>query len=41
LGYLRHLFKLNDTLFQRLATIHNLRFMTLLTGRLREIHYAP
>jgi queuine tRNA-ribosyltransferase len=35
-GYLRHLFKINDTLFFRLATIHNLRFMTMLTQRLRE-----
>src|SRR6266536_964757 len=36
LGYLNHLFKINDTLFFRLATIHNLRLMTLLTERLRE-----
>ena len=36
LGYLHHLFKINDTLFFRLATIHNLRFMTQLTERLRE-----
>ncbi len=35
LGYLHHLFKINDTLFFRLATIHNLRFMTQLTERLR------
>ena len=35
LGYLRHLFKLNDSLYPRLATIHNLRFMTQLTARLR------
>ncbi|MEJ5201192.1 MAG: tRNA guanosine(34) transglycosylase Tgt [Anaerolineales bacterium] len=35
LGYLRHLFKLNDSLYPRLATIHNLRFMTQLTTRLR------
>ncbi len=40
LGYLHHLFKINDTLFFRLATIHNLRFMTMLTQRLRESHYA-
>ena len=40
LGYLHHLFKINDTLFFRLATIHNLRFMTMLTQRLREDHYA-
>ena len=37
LGYLRHLFKMNDTLFQRLATMHNLRFMTQLTSRIREV----
>lgn len=30
LGYLHHLFKLNDSLYFRLATIHNLRFMTQL-----------
>lgn len=35
-GYLHHLFKINDHLFHRLATIHNLRFMTLLEDRLRE-----
>ena len=35
LGYLHHLFKINDALFLRLATIHNLRFMTQLTERLR------
>ncbi len=40
LGYLHHLFKINDTLFFRLATIHNLRFMTMLTQRLRESHHA-
>lgn len=34
LGYLHHLFKIKDVLFQRLATIHNLRFMVLLTERL-------
>ncbi|GCE25799.1 tRNA-guanine transglycosylase [Dictyobacter alpinus] len=39
-GYLHHLFKINDTLFFRLATIHNLRFMTMLTERLRELYYA-
>jgi len=36
LGYLHHLFKINDTLYQRLATLHNLRFMTLLMDQLRE-----
>lgn len=35
LGYLHHLFKLNDSLYPRLATIHNLRFMTQLMARLR------
>ncbi len=40
LGYLHHLFKINDTLFFRLATIHNLRFMTMLTQRLRENYHA-
>lgn len=35
LGYLHHLFKLNDALFGRLATIHNLAFMAQLTDRLR------
>ncbi len=35
LGYLHHLFKLNDTLYPRLATIHNLRFMTQLMASLR------
>lgn len=39
-GYLHHLFKINDSLFFRLATIHNLRFMSMLTQRLRESHYA-
>lgn len=36
LGYLHHLFKLNDNLFPRLATMHNLRFMTLLMNSLRQ-----
>jgi queuine tRNA-ribosyltransferase len=35
LGFLHHLFKVNDGLFHRLATMHNLRFMTLLEQRLR------
>jgi queuine tRNA-ribosyltransferase len=34
-GYLHHLFKLNDNLFFRLATLHNLNFMVRLTERLR------
>lgn len=33
-GYLHHLFKMGDNLYFRLATIHNLRFMTQLTERL-------
>jgi queuine tRNA-ribosyltransferase len=37
LGYLHHLFKTGDWLFQRLATLHNLRFMTQLTERLRSV----
>ena len=36
LGYLHHLFKIGDSLFLRLATIHNLRAMVRLTRRLRE-----
>lgn len=40
LGYLRHLFKINDSLFLRLATIHNLRFMTQLTERIRLNSHA-
>ena len=36
-GYLHHLFKMNDGLYARLATIHNLRFMTQLTDRIRTI----
>jgi queuine tRNA-ribosyltransferase len=36
LGYLHHLFKINDSLFPRLATIHNLYFMNTLMRRLRE-----
>lgn len=35
LGYLHHLFKLGDAAFQRLATIHNLRFMARLMDGLR------
>jgi queuine tRNA-ribosyltransferase len=36
LGYLHHLFKINDSLFYRLATLHNLRFMVQLVERLKE-----
>jgi queuine tRNA-ribosyltransferase len=34
IGYLHHLFKTGDWLYYRLATLHNLRFMTQLTERL-------
>jgi len=34
-GYLRHLFKINDSLYQRLASIHNMRFMARLMDVLR------
>lgn len=40
LGYLHHLYKLNDNLYSRLATVHNLRFMTMLMARLRELKRA-
>jgi queuine tRNA-ribosyltransferase len=40
-GYLHHLFKINDSLFPRLATMHNLRFMAELTERLRTLLGAP
>jgi len=36
MGYLHHLFKTGDWLYHRLATMHNLRFMTQLTERLRN-----
>jgi queuine tRNA-ribosyltransferase len=36
-GYLHHLFKAGDSLFFRLATIHNVRFMTRLTSYLTEL----
>jgi queuine tRNA-ribosyltransferase len=35
-GYLHHLHDINDTLYTRLATIHNLRFMAQLMDRLRS-----
>jgi len=40
LGYLRHLFKLGDCLYQRLATMHNLHFMARLTESLRAEPHA-
>ena len=36
IGYLHHLFKTRDWGYFRLATLHNLRFMTQLTERLRK-----
>ena len=36
IGYLHHLFKQGDTLFMRLATLHNLRFMALLCERIQK-----
>lgn len=41
LGYLHHLQKIGDTLYYRLATIHNLRFMAQLIERLRSQGDAP
>jgi queuine tRNA-ribosyltransferase len=35
-GYLHHLFKIGDSSFYRLATMHNLRFMAMLMERLRS-----
>jgi queuine tRNA-ribosyltransferase len=35
-GYLHHLHKVNDTLFYRLATIHNLRFMMQLMDLIKK-----
>jgi queuine tRNA-ribosyltransferase len=37
LAYLHHLYRVNDSLFYRLATMHNLRFMMQLMARLREL----
>jgi queuine tRNA-ribosyltransferase len=36
IGYLRHLHKCGDTLYFRLATLHNLRFMMQLMSALRS-----
>lgn len=36
-AYLHHLFKVNDSLFYRLATMHNLRFIMQLMARLKEL----
>ena len=40
-GYMHHLFKINDSAFYRLATIHNLRFMVQLCQRLRLRQAGP
>lgn len=40
IGYLRHLFKMNDALYMRLATIHNVRVLTRLCEILRERKYG-
>jgi queuine tRNA-ribosyltransferase len=37
IGYLHHLFKSSEASFQRLATIHNLRFMARMMAALRPI----
>lgn len=39
-AYLRHLFRIRDTLAARLATLHNLRFYAQLIGRLRSLPRA-
>jgi queuine tRNA-ribosyltransferase len=38
IAYLHHLFKSKDTLFYRLATIHNLRFMVRLMERIKAMN---
>ena len=38
LGYLHHLYRMRDTAYFRLATMHNLRFMTRLIQDLRSAH---
>lgn len=40
LGYVRHLYKVGDGLYARLATLHNLRFMERLMTLLRERRHA-
>lgn len=41
IGYLHHLFKMGDHLFFRLATMHNLRFMTELCARMSRRGEQP
>lgn len=40
-GYLHHLWRIGDSLFMRLATIHNLSFMSQLMDRLRRPGALP
>jgi queuine tRNA-ribosyltransferase len=40
IGYVHHLFKINDGLAFRLATIHNLRFITQVTELMRKNRHA-
>lgn len=40
LGYLHHLFQVGDSLALRLATMHNLRFMTRWMARLQEVRHG-
>jgi queuine tRNA-ribosyltransferase len=40
-SYLRHLFQVGDMTAARLATIHNLRFYSILMEKLREIYLSP
>lgn len=40
IGYLHHLYKVNDSLYFRLATIHNLRHMALVMAKLQQRHPA-
>ncbi|HEY3290969.1 MAG TPA: tRNA guanosine(34) transglycosylase Tgt [Anaerolineae bacterium] len=41
IGYLHHLFKISDSLYFRLATIHNLRHMALVMVRLQQRRPQP
>jgi queuine tRNA-ribosyltransferase len=38
MGYLFHLYRMRDSSYMRLATKHNLRFMTQLIERLRHLN---
>lgn len=39
-AYLRHLYKIGDSLAYRLATLHNLRFYTMLMEKLRDLPHG-